>query len=284
MGGGRKQFIPDFEKDEEGKTGERIDGRNLIQEWESDKKNAKYIWNRAQLSNINPDDTDYLFGLFDNDHMPYHLQTIDENIDHLKPTLEEMTEKAIDILSKNDNGFFLFVEGGEIDFAHHGNYARAAMDETIEFSKAVDMARKKLSEDDTLIVVSSDHSHTMHYSGYASRAADILGLAGTGKDKLPYMTLSYGNGLGYNAHVKDGKRVDASKLDTSPYNFLYPATLPIYSETHGGDDVGVFASGPWSHLFQGTFEQNAIPHFMAYAACIGDGLVLDECMAEKNSN
>lgn len=42
--------------------------------------------------------------------------------------------------------------------------------------------------------------------------------------------------------------------------------------THGGDDVAVFASGPWAHLFTGNYEQNYIPHAMGYAACIGKGL------------
>lgn len=40
-------------------------------------------------------------------------------------------------------------------------------------------------------------------------------------------------------------------------------------ETHGGDDVGVFARGPFSHLFTGVFEQSFIPHAMKYAACLG---------------
>lgn len=43
-------------------------------------------------------------------------------------------------------------------------------------------------------------------------------------------------------------------------------------ETHGGDDVGIFARGPYAHLFAGTLEQNTIPHIMAFAACIGDGI------------
>lgn len=43
-------------------------------------------------------------------------------------------------------------------------------------------------------------------------------------------------------------------------------------ETHGGDDVGVFARGPWSHLFSGVYEQNTIPHLIGFAACIGEGL------------
>lgn len=52
----------------------------------------------------------------------------------------------------------------------------------------------------------------------------------------------------------------------------FPATAPLESATHGGEDVAVFASGPWSHLFTGVYEQNTIPHMMAYAACVGDGL------------
>lgn len=58
-------------------------------------------------------------------------------------------------------------------------------------------------------------------------------------------------------------------LDGNSYRF--PKTAPLSSETHGGDDVGIFASGPWSHLLTGVVEQNVIPHVMAYAACVGDG-------------
>lgn len=87
------------------------------------------------------------------------------------------------------------------------------------------------------------------------------------------MTLSYANGLGYYNHTKEtGGRVDATTLDLKPNDFKFPATVPLDLETHGGEDVGIWAAGPWSHLFQGTLEQNVIPHIMAYAACIGDGM------------
>lgn len=52
---------------------------------------------------------------------------------------------------------------------------------------------------------------------------------------------------------------------------MYPATVPLSSETHGGDDVGIFAIGPYAHLFTGVLEQNVIPHLMAYASCVGEG-------------
>lgn len=86
------------------------------------------------------------------------------------------------------------------------------------------------------------------------------------------MTMSYANGLGFYVHKTDEGRVDASKIDRTANGFRFPTTLPVDSESHGGEDVGIWAVGPWAHLFQGTMEQHAIPHIMAYAACIGDGL------------
>ncbi|GBP02993.1 Alkaline phosphatase, placental type, partial [Eumeta japonica] len=77
-----------------------------------------------------------------------------------------MTESAIKILQKNDRGFFLFVEGARIDMAHHNTEARKSLEDTEEFAKAVQVARQMLPEDDTLIVVTSDHSHTMTIGGY----------------------------------------------------------------------------------------------------------------------
>lgn len=122
------------------------------------------------MSSVNTTTTDYLLGLFESSHCLYNLEAIDKNVQHLEPTLSEMTEKAIEILSKNEEGFFLFVEGGLIDWAHHDSQARIAIDETAEFAKAIQMARDKLSEEDTLIVVTSDHAHTLSISGYPVRS------------------------------------------------------------------------------------------------------------------
>lgn len=54
-------------------------------------------------------------------------------------------------------------------------------------------------------------------------------------------------------------------------DYEFPSSLPLTSETHGGDDVGIFALGPWAHLFTGVVEQNIIPYAMAYASCVGEG-------------
>lgn len=115
---------------------------------------------------VDASQTDYLLALFESGDMLYNRDVIARGIEDKEPTLADMTEKAIDILSKNEQGFYLFVEGGKIDSAHHSTYAKRALDETAELAKAVEVARKRLSADDTLIVVTADHSHTLTISGY----------------------------------------------------------------------------------------------------------------------
>ncbi|XP_037051927.1 alkaline phosphatase-like [Bradysia coprophila] len=273
MGGGRREFRDRKIFDEEGETGFRNDGRDLIDEWLAEKRsrgNASYIWSNQGLKAIDHENTDYLLGLFEPSHCLYNIEIEQNNLQETEPSLSEMTEAAIKVLQKEENGYFLFVESARIDLAHHDTLARIALDETKEFSKTIDIARRMTSESDTLIVVTSDHAHVMSYNGYPRRGNDILGLSGrTGSDSLPYTTLSYGNGIGYYNTYENGVRKNVASLDwTNPYT-AYMATAPRDSETHGGDDVGVYASGPWSHLFVGAYEQSNIPVAMAYAAKIG---------------
>lgn len=54
------------------------------------------------------------------------------------------------------------------------------------------------------------------------------------------------------------------------------------SETHGADDVGIFAKGPWAHLFTGVMEQSVIPHLIAYAACVSQELDCQNNHKETN--
>ncbi|CAK1587354.1 unnamed protein product [Parnassius mnemosyne] len=273
LGGGRREFIPNTNIDEEGTVGRRTDGRNLIEEWRMDKitRNVsyQYVWNRNQLRSAADNMPDYLLGLFEGSHMQYHLQANEET----EPTLPELTEIAIRSLSRNKKGFFLFVEGGRIDHAHHSNRVELALDETIEFSAAVARATELLSEEDSLIIVTADHAHVMAFNGYTHRGGDILGPSDNrDQDGTPYMTLSYSNGPGFRSHV-NGSRPDV----TVETNFGVPTwrahvEIPLSSETHGGDDVAVFARGPQHQMFSGLYEQSQLPHLMAYAACIGPGL------------
>lgn len=155
-------------------------------------------------------------GLFNESHMNFRLKSNAVT----QPTLEEMTRKAIELLQKEPKGFVLFVEGGLIDKGHHGTWARLALDETVEFSKAVAEAASMTSEDDTLIVVTSDHAHTMTMAGYPIRGEDILGTTHQlAQDNMTYTTLSYANGHKHPYEDKNGttacRRIDVAKDDLS---------------------------------------------------------------------
>ncbi|XP_001953426.3 alkaline phosphatase [Drosophila ananassae] len=274
LGGGRENFLPKDVKDAGGAPGRRLDGRNLIDEWKSQHTNsAHYVENRKDLLNLS-NRTSRVLGLFAPYHMAYHL---DANPTE-QPTLEEMVQVAMDILERQSagRGYFLFVEGGRIDHGHHDTLALRAIDETAEFDKAVRYARSQTSTDDTLIVVSSDHSHTMSLAGYSSRKNDIFGIndGQLAADDLPYATLSYANGPGYDTnYLREGgavKRKNLRSINMKNKDFMFPSTVPLESETHGGDDVAVFASGPYAQLFSGVYEQHFIPHAMSYASCLGE--------------
>ena len=98
-------------------------------------------------------------GLFTDSYMNY----IDER-KHNEPSLIDMSVKALKLLKTSaKNGFFLMVEGGLIDKAHHQNWALRSMREVKELDAAVKAVFEELSEDEreeTLIVVTADHGHT----------------------------------------------------------------------------------------------------------------------------
>lgn len=296
LGGGRQNFMPKTAADPEepGKKGSRSDGRDLTEEWTKKYPESAYVWNKAQFDAIDPTKTSHLLGLFERSHMKY---AIDRHKDLAgEPTLAEMTAKAIQILSKNEKGFFLMVESGRIDHGSHGGNPRRALTETIELAAAAKMAREMCGED-TLIVVTADHSHTLTMSGYSHRGNDILGLA-RGLDKQgnpskrpamdmllrPYTTLNYANGPGYPGAsdsqpegpktfphnpgsykpASNDRPILTPEVVASP-DYMPEVAIPISSETHGGDDVPVYADGPNAYLFHGTMEQNVIYHLMADA-------------------
>jgi len=147
------------------------------------------------------------------------------------------------------------------------------LEETLQFDLAIGEALRMTSREDTLIIVTADHAHTMTINGYPQRGNPILGLGDISDvDNKPYTTLTYATGPGYvNAFDEQGQRIDPSIFNLEDKDFTQPALIPKELETHGGDDVGIFATGPQAHLFQGVYEQNYIAHVMGYAACIGSG-------------
>ena len=66
---------------------------------------------------------------------------------------------------------------------------------------------------------------------------------------------------------EQGRYAYAMQPDIGHWNLyaLAQALIPLTSETHSGEDVAVFSTGPWSHLFRGVIEQNVIFHVMMKA-------------------
>lgn len=296
LGGGRSQFLPNHLPDSEypSKRGKRTDNTNLIQEWIGDDRSASYIWNLEQFNDISPLRTQRLLGLFEPSHMQFEADRA--NDPRGEPSLKAMTAMAIKLLQRRGQGYLLIVEGGRIDHAHHAANAYRALDETVAFSDAVAEA-VAATGDDTLIVVTADHSHTMTIGGYSVRGNDILGkvkhLDQSGEpqksfeldsNSLPYTTLTYANGPGWvgtsNAQPAGAKkfphrprtyvgepvsRPDLSDVDTQDKNYLQETAVPLPTETHGGEDVVVYAKGPGAPWFRGVIEQNQIYWFMREA-------------------
>lgn len=297
FGGGRTEFMPADQRDPEyaGLPGKRLDGRDLVAEWRK-QPGAAYVWNETQLKAIDLAHTTHLLGLFEPEHMHYETERAKDPGG--EPSLAEMTRTALSILQKNPKGYFLMVEGGRIDHGHHAGNAYRALTETIEFSNAVRTATEMTSADDTLILVTADHSHTLVFAGYPARGNAILGkVRGSsgegppGKDLardatgLPYATLSYANGPGY-AGASDrqpegpkqyphspttysraeGGRPNLEQVDTEVPDYEQESMVPLGSETHAGEDVAVFARGPGSDAVRGSMEQNALFHVIAQNA------------------
>ena len=97
---------------------------------------------------------DKIWGLFEDKSFPYEIDRDKVN----KPSLAEMTDKALKVLSKNDKGFFLMVEGSEVDWAAHSNDPVALIHEIKAFDDAVKVAKDFAdTHKDTVIVIAADH-------------------------------------------------------------------------------------------------------------------------------
>lgn len=288
MGGGRRHFLPKdaaFNSSDamSAVEGDRTDERDLTAEWQAKYPEGQYVMDQAGFNNLDTESVSQVFGLFNESHMQYEADRANDIAG--EPSLSEMTSKAIDVLDNNDKGFFLTVESGRIDHAHHAGNAYNALNDTIELSKAVQVAMDKTSIEDTLIIVTADHSHVFTIAGYPKRGNPILGkVVAVGKtepsmaaDGMPYTTVGYTNGLGYrdlgdetnaDASYLEGPavgRFDLTSVDTMSPGFHQEATVPLGSETHAGEDVGVYAIGPGAHLVTGTNEQSFLFHVMDYA-------------------
>ena len=265
LGGGRAMFLGIEQPDpEEGTmTGRRRDGRNLADEWVSAAEDRRFVFDRDGFDGLPA--TGQVLGLFDPSHMEFEADR--ENDAGGEPSLAEMTAYAIENLTSGQ-GFFLVVEGGRIDHAHHAGNAYRALVDAIAFSEAVAVAVKMTDPNETLIIVTADHSHTLTISGYSARGNPILGYA-AGADGQPltdaagmaYTTLGYANG--------PGARRPEAELDPSDPNYRQRATHPMLAETHAGEDVPAYATGPGADGVGGVMDQHEL-HAVMRAALFGE--------------
>jgi alkaline phosphatase len=217
LGGGEDEFLPTTATGCYPEPGERTDGRDLIAEAVT--AGYTHVCDAAAFAAIDPTATMYLLGLFADEGMvrPY------------SPSLAEMTQKAIDILSQDPDGFFLMVEGGQIDWASHANDATSVIADVIGFDQAVSVA---LAHDfmlhQALIVVTADHET-------GGMSVDLV--SGGSPDE-------------------DGP-------------FYMPDGTPFYvnwtTGSHTAADVPLTSQGPWSGLLLGAYENTHVHDVMRAA-------------------
>jgi alkaline phosphatase len=285
MGGGRRHFLPkdatfnsnDAKSEIEG---DRTDGRDLTAEWQASYPDGNYVVDQAGFDALDTEKTSQVLGLFNESHMQYEADRSNDIAG--EPSLSQLTTKAINVLDNNQKGYFLVVEAGRIDHGHHAGSAYNALTDTIEFSKAVQAALDTTDPEETLILVTADHSHVFTIAGYPKRGNPILGKVvnvgatepALASDGMPYTTVGYTNGLGFRNSVGETNadasyasdaisgRQDLSSIDTTDAGFHQEALVPLSSETHAGEDISLHAFGPGAQFAQGVMEQNVIFHLI----------------------
>jgi alkaline phosphatase len=275
FGGGGRNFLLEGSTSPDGRIeGIRADGRNLVDEWLSHSPGAKVVWSAGEIERQAAEPGPVL-GLFSSGYMQF--ETDRERMAPQEPSLSTMTAVAIDRLEATRTRYFLLVEGGRIDQAHHVNNAARALGETIEFANAVQVALDNTVEADTLIIVTADHDQSMVFAGEATRGNPVLGLAnmGTADDGKPHTSIYYSSGPSGAGPLADessrrladdGQRADPRKVDTGALNYRQYSAFTTASGTHGPGDVLVYARGPGAHLLDGVVEQNYLFHVMLRAS------------------
>ncbi|MCK9225096.1 MAG: alkaline phosphatase, partial [Candidatus Muirbacterium halophilum] len=244
-------------------------------------KNYQLVKTRDELTNIK---SGKVLGLFTESYMNYELdRTVDE------PSIALMTRKALELL-KNDNGFFLMVEGGRIDHAAHANDPVGTVYDTLAFDKAVNEALSfaKLNRD-TLIVVTADHSTgglALGKKKYEYFPEVLKGFQHTPDFIISLMKPDFSDAreimekyTGYKWDDKDVKTVMAEKDCKRPSYYslggqaTYVFTKIINNKAmidwttsdHEGSMVAVMADGINANLFTGMLDNTDIPVKIAEA-------------------
>ncbi|MGM0903620.1 MAG: alkaline phosphatase [Bacillota bacterium] len=243
--------------------------RDLTEEFQQ--AGYSYVTNKEELLN---DKTDQILGLFASGGLPKMIDRPEET-----PSLEEMTNAAISRLSKDKDGFFLMVEGSQIDWAGHDNDIVGAMSEMEDFEKAFNAAIEFAKKDKhTLVVATADHST----GGYSIGADGIYNWFGepikAAKRTPDFMAVEIANGADVEETLKtyidqnilaltaeeiqsvkdvaDKKVVDIDNAIEDIFNKR--SHTGWTTGGHTGEDVPVYAFGPQSDKFAGQIDNTDI--------------------------
>ena len=307
LGGGSAYFYP-----QSAKGSKRKDEKNLVEGFKSEGYQLAFTQQELATAAQNKN-TKKLFGVFHPDNMDGSLDrlylkknTVEQYPN--QPDLTEMTQSAIDVLSRNPNGFFLMVEAALIDkFNHPLDWERAAFD-TIMLSNAVQIAKDfAKTHPDTLIIVTPDHTHSGSISGvvHDDKPGPLREKVGTyaeaGYPNYPKADMQgYPNKIdvskriaffygAYPDHYEtmhpklDGTFVPAIKDESGKYvaNPKYiqlqedaihvGGNLPVNQESgvHTADDAVLNAMGPGSEKFKGFMDNTEVFKIMVQSLGLG---------------
>ncbi len=255
MGGGREFFLPQGAADEEnGRRSSRRDDRDLVAEAAA--RGYRLIRRASELETLREElargeSPGKILALFSPGMMAYEIE---RHADFWgEPSLAEMTEVAIELLSRHPAGYFLMVEGGRIDHACHDNRAHAAAREMLAFDEAVGLAVSRTqSAGETLIVVTADHeTGGLAINGYP--AIEIGGEAVfTESAPLgPPDIITFATGPGADRAAMEGVERKASR-------YRQAAAFSASSAAHTGVDVPAWAAGPGSEAVKGTMDNSEL--------------------------
>ncbi|WP_456276063.1 alkaline phosphatase [Bacillus sp. AK128] len=253
LGGGRKYF-------------DRKD-RNLIDEFKN--SGFSYVTDKDSLLQ---DKNEQILGLFSMNGLPKMLDR-DETI----PSLKEMTNSAIQRLNTNPNGFFLMVEGSQIDWAGHDQDIVSAMSEVEDFDEAFKQALKFAEKDQhTLVIATADHStggFTIGANGIynwfsypikaAKRTPDYIAQKIIDGEKVEEALERY---IDLNLSTREINKIK-SAADTKVLTTIDDAIEDLFNQrtntgwttnAHTGDDVPIYAYGPNSEEFHGLINNTDI--------------------------
>ena len=285
-------------------SGKRLDGRNLIGEWLATRQQSAYVEDRAALERLDLDKTRHVLGLFGTGHMKYEVERQGEDagqpslsemtgkaIDLLSRSKSGFVlvveGSRIDQAHHAGNAYRALTEAIELANAVRVAYEKTDARDTLivvtaDHSHTLTMGGYPTRGNEIMgLVVHNDG----HGEAEGDFARDLLG--------KPFTTLGYANGTGYaggSSNQEEGHKIFPHRPQgTQPITGTRPDLAAIYKvtpetqrnevfadhlqevavpynlETHGGEDVGIWASGPRAHLFHGTIEQHVVFHILAHA-------------------